>query len=70
MDVTRSDVLNALGVAVRFGFAIALVAAFLGNPAVGAGIAGAIGGFLGRLGFYAPKNRKVMSGPKLDPDQR
>lgn len=70
MDITRSDALNALAMAVLFGFVIALVATLFGNPAVGAGIAGAIGSFLGRLGFYASRNRKAMSGPKLHPDQR
>ena len=69
MDVTRSEVLKALGLAAVMGIVFALIAVLFDNPPVGAGIAGAIGSFLGRLGFYASKNRKAMSGPKLDPDQ-
>ena len=69
MNVTRSDVLNALGMAVLMGFAVALVAALLDNPVVPTGIAAAIGGVVGRLGFYSSRNLKGMSGPKPEPLQ-
>jgi uncharacterized membrane protein len=67
MGVTRPEVLKALGLAAVMGTAFALIAGLNGNPAVGAGIAGAIGAFVGRLGFYSSRNRKAMSGPKPDP---
>jgi uncharacterized membrane protein len=67
MDVNRPEVLKALGMAAVMGIAFALIAGLNGNPAVGAGIAGAIGAFVGRLGFYSSRNQKVISGPKSDP---
>jgi len=67
MDVTRSEVLQALGLAALMGIAFALIAGLNDNPPVGAGIAAAIGAFIGRLGFYSSRTRKAMSGPKPDP---
>lgn len=67
MDVSRSDVLKALGLAAVTGIMFALIAVLFENPPVGAAIAGAIGAFVGRLGFYSSRNRKAMSGPKPIP---
>jgi xanthosine utilization system XapX-like protein len=67
MDVTRPEVLKALGLAAVMGIVFALIAVLFDNPPVGSGIAGAIAAFVGRLGFYSSRNLKAMSGPKPDP---
>ena len=63
MNVTRSDVLSALGLAVLGGLIVALVASLYDNPVAGTALAGGLGAFVGRLSFYSSRNRKAMSIP-------
>jgi hypothetical protein len=42
---------------------VALVASLYDNPVAGTALAGGLGAFVGRLGFYSSRNRKAMSIP-------